>query len=293
MRRLRLAVAAVLLLAALATAGTVFGAPAKTIRGTPRANVLHGTPGADTIYGLGGNDRIYGGAGNDRLVGGPGNDLLVGGPGADILSCGPGNDTAAGDARDKAAKDCEHVRGIPPNGGGGGTTPPPPAACANGADDDGDGKVDYPNDPGCDSAADDDETDPPPPPPTIQAGIYCGFTEQGPGLCITTDGQNVTKFETSAIVDCTDGSRWTWGVTLSGRQVPIGTDSSFSYTFSGTLTSSSGTVTNIQESEFINGTFTPDGKATGTFAITSISYDYQGQHYQCTQGKVGWHTSKQ
>jgi uncharacterized protein YkwD len=55
-----------------------------------------------------------------------------------------------------------------------GSTPPPPPppsyACSNGADDDGDGKVDYPADPGCTSSTDNDEynapTPPPPPPPS-------------------------------------------------------------------------------------------------------------------------------
>ena len=54
-----------------------------------------------------------------------------------------------------------------------GSTPPPPppaAACANGRDDDGDGKVDYPNDPGCSSSSDNDEYNAPtPPPPTSPA----------------------------------------------------------------------------------------------------------------------------
>jgi hypothetical protein len=39
-----------------------------------------------------------------------------------------------------------------------------PAQCNNGIDDDSDGKIDYPNDPGCDSPSDDDETDPATPP---------------------------------------------------------------------------------------------------------------------------------
>lgn len=44
--------------------------------------------------------------------------------------------------------------------------PPPPApACANGLDDDGDGLIDFPADPGCESAEDTDEADAPPPPP--------------------------------------------------------------------------------------------------------------------------------
>lgn len=43
-----------------------------------------------------------------------------------------------------------------------GMPPPPPSPqCSDGADNDGDGKVDFPNDPGCSSATDDDETDSP------------------------------------------------------------------------------------------------------------------------------------
>jgi Glycosyl hydrolases family 16/Bacterial Ig domain len=41
--------------------------------------------------------------------------------------------------------------------------PPPPAQCADGIDNDADGKIDYPTDPGCSSASDNDETDAPPP----------------------------------------------------------------------------------------------------------------------------------
>ncbi len=57
----------------------------------------------------------------------------------------------------------------------GGSTPPPPpapAACANGRDDDGDGRIDYPADPGCTSTSDTDELDapaPPPPPTSVSA----------------------------------------------------------------------------------------------------------------------------
>lgn len=39
-------------------------------------------------------------------------------------------------------------------------TAPSAAACSDGADNDGDGKTDYPNDPGCSSASDNEETDP-------------------------------------------------------------------------------------------------------------------------------------
>jgi hypothetical protein len=42
--------------------------------------------------------------------------------------------------------------------------PPPPPACSDGIDNDSDGSIDYPADPGCTSATDTDETDAPPPP---------------------------------------------------------------------------------------------------------------------------------
>jgi hypothetical protein len=38
--------------------------------------------------------------------------------------------------------------------------------CHDGIDNDGDGLIDYPADPGCTSLTDEDETDPAPPPPT-------------------------------------------------------------------------------------------------------------------------------
>lgn len=62
----------------------------------------------------------------------------------------------------------------PPPGPPGTPVPPPPppptyAACSNGSDDDGDGKVDYPADPGCTDYGDPDEYNaagtPPPPQP--------------------------------------------------------------------------------------------------------------------------------
>jgi len=91
---------------------------AATIVGTAKHDVPKGTKKADTIYGKAGNDRLFGYAGNDVLNGGPGNDVLVGGPGADRLLCGAGKDKATTDTKDKVAKDCEKVTGLP--------KPPPP-----------------------------------------------------------------------------------------------------------------------------------------------------------------------
>lgn len=44
----------------------------------------------------------------------------------------------------------------------------PVMVCSDGQDNDGDGKIDFPGDPGCESAEDDNETDPPPPPPACK-----------------------------------------------------------------------------------------------------------------------------
>jgi hypothetical protein len=60
-------------------------AKSDTLRGTPRADKLYGSGGNDKLYGLGGNDYLNGGAGNDLLVGGPGADTIVCGPGVDTV----------------------------------------------------------------------------------------------------------------------------------------------------------------------------------------------------------------
>jgi hypothetical protein len=108
MRRIAFTFGIAVLVAALS--GTVW---AGTVLGTAKDDILKGSAGADTLLGNAGNDKLYGLAGADVLNGGPGNDLLVGGPGADTLVCGPGRDQATADAKDKVAKDCEVVRGLP------------------------------------------------------------------------------------------------------------------------------------------------------------------------------------
>ena len=64
--------------------------------------------------------------------------------------------------------------------------PPPTYKCSNGQDDDGDGKIDYPADPGCTSSTDNDEFNapaPPPPPPPPPTTYKCsnGQDDDGDG----------------------------------------------------------------------------------------------------------------
>lgn len=56
-----------------------------TLKGTAKADKLYGMGGADKLYGFGGNDYLSGGAGNDLLVGGAGADTIVCGAGADTV----------------------------------------------------------------------------------------------------------------------------------------------------------------------------------------------------------------
>jgi len=247
--------------ALLIAAGTVGAA---TIKGTAGNDTLRGSAGADTLYGRGGNDRLYGIAGNDLLSGGPGNDLLVGGPGADRLSCGAGRDIANAGAGDKVAGDCEVVKGLPKPPPPTPPTPPPPP--------------------------------PPPPAPKALPGIYCGNTVQGPPLCLTTnaDASAVATARTSSIVDCTSPFAVRLTLTLGfSTATPIQSDLSFSFTYTGPLTSGSSAITNIETSYFVRGVFTTDGKATGQLAVSTLSFDLQGQRFSCTQNPVDWTVNRQ
>jgi Ca2+-binding RTX toxin-like protein len=69
---------------------------AKSVRGTPRDDVLAGTNHRDRISGLGGNDTIYGRRNADRIRGGTGNDIVYAGTGNDTVLGGAGRDALYG-----------------------------------------------------------------------------------------------------------------------------------------------------------------------------------------------------
>ena len=76
-----------------------------------------------------------------------------------------------------------------------------PLACGDGQDNDGDGRADYPNDPGCTSAADDDETTPSPAP---QCGD--GQDNDGDGLVDYPDDPGCADAaDTGELDDCVAG----------------------------------------------------------------------------------------
>ncbi len=65
--------------------------------------------------------------------------------------------------------------------------PPPPAACGDSADNDGDGRADFPADPGCTSTADTDEVDPPRSAAAPAAPCDDGLDNDGDGKVDTAD----------------------------------------------------------------------------------------------------------
>ncbi len=75
-------------------------APACTVEGTPRPELLEGTSGPDLICGLGGDDVIRGLGGNDVIFGHGGDDRILGGSGADIVVGNAGRDRCDRDESD-------------------------------------------------------------------------------------------------------------------------------------------------------------------------------------------------
>ena len=81
-------------------------------------------------------------------------------------------------------------------------------------------------------------------------------------------------------------------LSFRGGGTAIQADLSFSYTYSGALGSSSTTVTDIQTTYTISGRFGTAGDASGTVAISSIAFTYEGERYTCSQNPVPWTAKK-
>ncbi len=254
--------------AASALAGTIHGtARADTLRGTPKADTIYGLAGNDAVYGLGGNDKLYGGAGNDRLFGGPGNDTIWGGTGTDVIDCGAGTDTVYADAGSKVHGNCEvvHRTDTPP--------PPPPPPTTTTA------------------------PPPPPPPPTttttsaaqVEQGHYCGFTNNGGGICFDVTGSPVAWTNGAFELDVPGGSSvcspstkdgWVISFTMTGMS-PLAPDGSFS--FHADSGNAAGSV--------VVGTVAANGTASGTLTEDVVFTD-SGTTYTCSASGT-WSATKQ
>jgi Ca2+-binding RTX toxin-like protein len=209
------------------------------VAGSVWAATIVGTSRSDVLRGTAKADKLYGKAGNDKLYGRGGNDLLVGGPGADRFFCGPGRDIVVADAKDTVGSDCEIVRGLP-------KPPPPPTPLPPPAP-------------------------PPPPAPTAQAGHYCGFTNNGFGICfdVSAGGKAFTNAIFGFRSNCTPDGAVSGDLTTSG-DTPIKPDLTFDFeATSGDFAGS-----------YIKGKLDAAGNASGVVHIV-VEFDYNGTHYSC------------
>jgi prepilin-type N-terminal cleavage/methylation domain-containing protein len=95
-------------------------------------------------------------------------------------------------------------------GNGVAPAPPPTAApaCSDGIDNDGDGKTDFPDDPGCASPSDTDETDPAPPPDTTPHNTIIDSNPPDPDSSTTADF-TFSSTESGSTFECRlDGGSW-------------------------------------------------------------------------------------
>jgi len=123
--------------------------------------------------------------------------------------------------------------------------PVPTYACSDGIDNDNDGLIDYPNDPGCSCPEDTDETDLPAPPPTADITVTVAIgSDWQTGYCatvtVTNNGNQQVAWEVEFDVVGTISSLWSaeytrngdtvtaWGVSWN-RTLPPGASTTFGF----------------------------------------------------------------
>jgi hypothetical protein len=120
-------------------------------------------------------------------------------------------------------------------------------------------------------------------------GHYAGQTNASGSIAfdVTADGTGVTNLKLAGPVDCTDTTSWNWTITSSSTTA-ITASRAFSRSYSGGLKISSTTISNVKVSYTLNGTLTSSGSASGSFQISSMSWDDSGKHYDCTGARTSW-----
>jgi RTX calcium-binding nonapeptide repeat (4 copies) len=259
-----------------------------TLRGTSGPDRINGKAGADEIYGLGGSDVLVGGSGRDYLVGGSGSDLLETRDGTrDSVDCGPGRDRVVADRSDIVSATCEVVLRPPAP-----PSTPPKAACSNGQDDDGDGRTDYPADPGCSSASDEDETDPRPAPVEVATGFYKGTTQHGNFVFFGILPQRrVSGFRVNDVRQaCDDGYHYIYGsVDVGNYSTPIDDAGKFGieWEYDGVIVwDDNGDRTPAHFHFRIAGIVR--GAAASGVILGTTEFERDGRHYRCSNSNETW-----
>lgn len=129
----------------------------------------------------------------------------------------------------------------------------------------------------------------PPPAAKAKPGHYAGQDSANNSISfdVTADSANVTNLSMAGHVTCTDNSGWTWTLSSSSKN-PISSSLAFSRSYSGGLTVSDTTISNLNATYTMSGTLTKSGSANGIFQISHISWDQNGTHYDCTGTPASW-----
>jgi hypothetical protein len=101
----------------------------------------------------------------------------------------------------------------------------------------------------------------------------------------------VDNFTFHATVSCTDASTWTW--TLTSPEMTVLDDDSFTYSVSNSpLSVADPSYSGITISYSLIGVANAGGSASGDFGITSMSWDHNGVHYNCSAPAENWSASR-
>ena len=144
----------------------------------------------------------------------------------------------------------------------------------------------------CDSGAASWSARTPPAIPTARPGRYCGFTDQGFGLCfdVAASPWTVSNFRMVVRAECTPPA--THGVSSTvPTSYAIRDDGTFAFSRTGTGTSSSGSFT---VTHAMQGAFDASGEAaSGTLSARLTVTDASGQRYECDSLTFAWTARRQ
>ena len=127
------------------------------------------------------------------------------------------------------------------------------------------------------------------PPPAATPGTYCGFTNQGPSICVdvAATGREVARLEVGVVVLC-NGRTTEVEVKMVFTGIPIGGNLGFG-------TSSSTLAGLISGTGFISGLLDPNGGtgAHGSVRLQLPVFDLEGTRYTCGVGTAQWEARRQ
>ncbi len=128
-------------------------------------------------------------------------------------------------------------------------------------------------------------TIPPPPLPSVPTGRYCGFTLQGPGICVdAAPGGWAANAQTNANVRCDSPEKTTLAVSYTfGGMIVLGSDLSFHTELAQIPLDGGGSIT-----WKISGKFDGKGGVAGTVVFSNVSLYHDGKLYTCRNASASW-----